>query len=106
MRIYSYTYESPIKLKLIYDKYNRSGKKGKHQIHSKIYVIDEKVAYLGSANFSYSGFVDSYETMTRIKDPNAVTKISKEVDDLFNDKRIFSKDLAEWGQELYDEPRN
>lgn len=106
MRIYSYTYSSPIKLKLIYDKHNREGQDGGHQIHSKIYIIDERVAYLGSVNFSHAGFVDSYETITRIKDPNAIEKISKEVDDLFNDKRNFSKDLTEWGRELYDEPRN
>ena len=105
-RIYSYSYSSPIKLKLIYDKYNQKGHFGKHQVHSKIYVIDEKVAYLGSANFSHSGFVDSYETMIRIKDEKVVTKISQEVDDLFNDKENIYQDLSEWGKDLYDEPKN
>ncbi len=65
-------------------------------IHSKIYIIDEKLAYLGSANFSYSGFKMHYESLIEIQDPRAIRDISKEVEHLYFSKDLREKPIEEW----------
>ncbi|MDO8459875.1 MAG: phospholipase D family protein [Nanoarchaeota archaeon] len=77
---------------------SKSGKRpySTELIHSKIYVIDEEVAFVGSANFTYSGFKTHYETMIKIKDKKAVHDISKEIEDLYNSKELRVKEIKEW----------
>ena len=65
-------------------------------IHAKIYVIDEKVAYLGSANFSYSGFKKHYESLIEIQDSKAVKEISNEVEALYNSNFLKEKPIEDW----------
>jgi len=80
-----------------------SGKKpqSRELIHSKIFVIDEKTAFLGSANFTYSGFNSHYETLIEIGDQKAVNDISQEVEDLYNSTELSSKSIDDWGREIY-----
>lgn len=104
-RIYSYSYYTPIKLKVVPDEYH-DREKGKYLIHSKVYVIDGRIAYLGSVNYTYKAFHYNYETITRVTSPKAVEDISKEIDRLFMDKEIYSKDIDEWGREIYPEPKH
>lgn len=106
MRVYTYDYFTDLDLKVFYSQYSKdSGRKGDHLIHSKVYVIDEKVAYVGSVNWTHSGVQKNYECIVKVKDPNAVKRISEEVDEIYNSDRLF-KNVREWGQELYDEPPN
>ena len=65
-------------------------------IHSKIYVIDDELAFLGSINFTYSGFKTHYETMIKIQDKKAVLDISQEVEELYNSKALRAKEIEEW----------
>ena len=65
-------------------------------IHSKIYVIDDKIAFVGSANFTYSGFKTHYETAVKIEDEKAVLDISREVEVLYDSKDLRAKDIEEW----------
>ena len=65
-------------------------------IHSKIYVIDDKIAFVGSANFTYSGFKTHYETAVKIEDEKAVLDISREVEALYDSKDLRAKDIEEW----------
>lgn len=91
IRIYSYSYNSPIRLRVIKDNYKGHG--GTHLVHAKIFVIDERVAYVGSVNYTHPAFNKNYEVITRIQDESSIRKISKEVDDLFNDNKLVDKDL-------------
>ena len=77
---------------------SRSGEKpfSTELIHSKIFIIDEKVCFLGSVNFTYSGFKTHYETAIKVKDLKAVKDISKEVEALYNSKELRSKPVEEW----------
>jgi phosphatidylserine/phosphatidylglycerophosphate/cardiolipin synthase-like enzyme len=100
-RIYFYSYYPLFKLKVFYS--DKEGK-GEYLIHSKIYVIDNNIAYLGSANFTYTGFNKSYESVIYIKDRDAVRKISQEVDNLYNNSNLYYKDIQEWGKQIYSEP--
>lgn len=67
-------------------------------IHSKIFVIDDKVCFLGSANFTYSGFKTHYETVICINDVKAVRDISHEVEMLYNSNELRSKPVEEWAK--------
>ena len=66
-------------------------------IHSKIYVIDEEIAFLGSANYTYSGFKTHYESVIGVYDSRAVRDISQEVEELYNSKTLKAKSVEEWG---------
>lgn len=100
IKIYSYSYYSPIRLRVTLDEYHG----GKHFVHSKIFVMDDRIAFVGSVNYTHRAFKKSYETITRITTYKAVEQISKEVERLFNDKDIYSKSIEDWGRELYEEP--
>jgi len=52
-------------------------------IHSKIYVIDSKAAYLGSMNFTNSGFRDNYETRIKIEDIRDIGRFSRLIDEIY-----------------------
>ncbi|MBW6442296.1 phospholipase D family protein [Patescibacteria group bacterium] len=104
-KIYSYSYYSPIRLKVVPDEYH-DREKGKFLIHSKIYLIDEKIAYLGSINYTHKAFRYNYETAIKVTSSRAVNDISNEVERLFEDKELYEKDIDEWGRELYPEPRH
>ena len=75
-------------------------------IHSKIYLIDERIAYLGSLNFTVSGTKHNYETRVRITDSIALREISDEFDQLMNHSHLPECNTQIWGQQLYTEPIN
>lgn len=107
LRIYSYDYYPIFNLRVFFSQYARGVEnKGTHVIHSKLYVIDKKTAYVGSVNFTHSGIQNNYECIVKVKEPNAVRRISGEIDSLFNSKDRYFKSIREWGKELYEEPAN
>ncbi|KIC64855.1 hypothetical protein RM51_02105 [Chryseobacterium taiwanense] len=75
-------------------------------VHSKIYVIDDEIAYMGSLNFTAKGLKDNHETRIRTSDPVAVAKIVEEVNEVFFNSNLAERDLQFWGSQLYMEPIN
>lgn len=75
-------------------------------IHSKIYLIDNKIAYLGSLNFTSSGTKYNYEARIRTEDPNAVREIKEEIHQLLHHSHLPERDIQVWGKQLYNEPIN
>lgn len=67
-------------------------------VHSKIFIIDESKCFLGSANFTYSGFKTHYETVIQVEDPQAIRAISEEVENLYNSDELRAKPVEEWGR--------
>lgn len=105
LKIYSYIYEPlfPFKVLIQPEEGNRSHRLN---LHSKIYVIDNQVAYLGSLNFTHYGTKSNHETSIRITDKNAILYINSEFDSLLNNDYYENRDLQEWGKTLYSEPIN
>ena len=103
-RIYSYWYSQlfPFKVYMSPDKSNQSDT----FIHSKIYLIDDKIAYLGSLNFTASGTKHNYETRIRTEDPDAIKEIKDEIYQLLNHSHLPERDIQFWGRQLYNEPIN
>lgn len=95
--LYFYRYEPIFPIKIVVNQ--RRGR-----IHSKVFIIDDDIAYVGSLNFTSYGLFSNYEVRIKVNDPTAVREISKEVDELFNDDSIEEKDITDWGKTIYNEP--
>ena len=92
---YSFRYEPIFRIK-VFDSATGKNPGSTELIHSKIFVIDEEIAFLGSANLTYSGFKTHYETTIKIEDKNAVKDISLEVEKLYYSKDLRAKSIQEW----------
>lgn len=103
-KVYSYSYSPlfPFKVVLLKD----GSCFGNSYLHSKIYIIDDTVAYLGSLNFTGGGTRNNYETRVRLTDFNSVLEIVREFDALMNGNDMPERDVQEWGSVLYKEPIN
>lgn len=92
---YSLKYEPIFRIK-VFDSHSGKNPRSTELIHSKIFVIDGEVAFLGSVNFTYSGFKTHYETTIKIEDKNAVKDISEEVERLYASHDLKAKNIQEW----------
>ncbi|WP_299781279.1 phospholipase D-like domain-containing protein [uncultured Formosa sp.] len=104
IRIYTYWYSQLFPFK-VYMSPNKT-KLSNTFIHSKIYLIDDKIAYMGSLNFTSSGTKHNYETRIRTEDLNAIKEIKYEIYQLMNHAHLPERDLQRWGKQLYQEPIN
>ena len=103
-RVYSYSYNQLFPFKVVLSK-DENGF-GNTYLHSKIYIIDDEIAYLGSLNFTGGGTMKNYETRVRLSDAPSVQKIVEEFDYLMNEAKMPDVDIQEWGSLLYREPVN
>jgi len=110
MRVFSYSYRYPYPTVRVFESpYGRShpGQNPRRMtVHSKAYVIDEQVAYLGSLNFTSSGMTHNYESCVRFTEPAAVHRILAMIDSLCTSDWWETRDAAAWGRDLYPEPVN
>lgn len=104
-RIYKYSYSQAFPFR-VYLSRKETGNPDDALVHSKIYLIDDRVAYLGSLNFTRSGTTLNYETRIRTTDRNAITKMNDEYFELFHNSDFPEKDIQDWGRSLYKEPIN
>lgn len=99
--IYSYNYSKKINFK-----YLRDFKDSKMFIHSKIYVIDRKIAYMGSLNFTNNGFTSNFETRIRITQKNKIEELVKFMHSIFEDDINFkSHEIWYLGKKAYTEEK-
>lgn len=109
-RIYSYSYSPTLsRLKVFVSPFYRQQRITREQgvmLHAKLFLIDERVAYLGSLNFTYSGFYDNFESCIRIEDAPAVRRLSALVETLYNEEELAILGIEAWGRSLYPEPKN
>lgn len=103
-RIYSYWYSQLFPFKVYMSPY--TSEESDTFIHSKIYLIDDVIAYVGSLNFTSSGTKYNYETRVRTEDPNAIKEIKEEIYQLMHHSHLPEIDVQAWGSQLYDEPIN
>ncbi len=103
-RVFSYSYKKlfPFKVVVAPDKYDYNGM----YLHGKMYIIDDRIAYLGSLNFTGGGTKKNYETRIRFGTKEAVDKMVYEFDELFNDEKFPEVSIQSWGKQLYPEPIN
>jgi phosphatidylserine/phosphatidylglycerophosphate/cardiolipin synthase-like enzyme len=106
--IYSYTYEHLIKFAIIMTPYSIPNKfNDNHYLtHSKIFIFDDRIAYMGSMNFTKMGFYKNYETRVKIIEENVIKSISSEIDDLFSNSNTYYLNLDVLAKSIYIEPRH
>jgi phosphatidylserine/phosphatidylglycerophosphate/cardiolipin synthase-like enzyme len=111
MRVYSYSYKYLFPIKF-FDEYKMGVDKRVNSIHSKIYVIDKKIAYLGSVNFTVAGMAWNYECRVEITDKENISIILENIDNLFSNPKAIANNLSEsnlidrWKKMLFEEPIN
>jgi phosphatidylserine/phosphatidylglycerophosphate/cardiolipin synthase-like enzyme len=103
-RVHSYSYHSIFPLRII-KTYDGFGKRTSY-LHSKIYIIDDKVAYLGSLNFTRSGTKNNYETRVRLTDSLSVSKIVEEFHFLMDEADYPEVDFPHLGKQIFHETLN
>lgn len=74
-------------------------------VHAKLYVIDDRVAYLGSANFTTSGLFDNLEAMVRLTSPDAIPVLGRYVDDLSATAQLPAYPPELWARPFFREHR-
>jgi phosphatidylserine/phosphatidylglycerophosphate/cardiolipin synthase-like enzyme len=93
IRGHTYQYVPIFRLK-VFDSKSGKNPNSTNLIHSKIFLIDESILFLGSANFTYSAFKNHYETIIKINDSTAIKDVSNEIENLFNSKELKEKDFG------------
>ncbi|WP_313376660.1 phospholipase D-like domain-containing protein [Chishuiella sp.] len=104
-KIFNYHYTQLFPFKVFVSPKNINSYKNMF-IHSKIYIIDDEIVYMGSLNFTSSGTKENYETRIRTIDKAAVNKIVEEFNDLFFNSGLPEIEIQSWGKSLYKEPIN
>ncbi|MDR1227199.1 MAG: phospholipase D family protein [Prevotellaceae bacterium] len=115
VKVFSYEYEELFPVKVFKEYSSRGNIRDRvTTLHSKIYIIDNKVAYLGSVNFTKSGTKYNFETRIKVNDSAGVNAIKADVDRLFHDHSLVrnarfveNEYLKRWWQKvLYKAPIN
>lgn len=91
---YTYNYYSIFRLK-VFDSKSGINSQSTNLIHSKIFLIDNKILFLGSANFTYSAFKTHYETIIKVLDAKAIEDVDEEIEKIYNSKELKEKSLGE-----------
>lgn len=102
-QVYNYDYFEKINFKFLRNNFKS---KDKMFIHSKIYVIDRKIAYLGSLNYTNNGFTCNFETRIRITNSEKIKELVDFIHSIFDDETKFkSHELWFLGKQVYSEEK-
>ena len=63
-----------------------------NELHAKFYIIDDRMVYEGSANFTYTGLFKSIEQMSYSNGQHKVSEAIKSFDRIKNDCKHFKAD--------------
>lgn len=87
---FKYNYYPIFRLK-VFDSKSGINPQSTNLIHSKIFLIDNKILFLGSANFTYSAFKTHYETIIKVLDGKAIKDIDDEINKIYDSKELKEK---------------
>lgn len=74
-------------------------------IHSKLYVIDREIAYVGSVNFTNNGFGSNFETRVRITKKDTISDLIACFNSIYDDSYKYPAYQTQWlGEQIYYEP--
>lgn len=106
-RIYNYTYQTLFPFKVFLSPQNNNMKRlSNYYIHSKLFIIDDSIAYLGSINYTRSGMEFNFESRIRITNQETIHGLNKMFFELYEDEENYFWDINSWGKKIYREPIN
>jgi phosphatidylserine/phosphatidylglycerophosphate/cardiolipin synthase-like enzyme len=100
--IYRYEYFENLNFKFLRNNFHSNDRMF---IHSKIYIIDRKIAYLGSLNFTNNGFTSNFETRIRITQSKKIEELVSFVHKIFDDNNFKSHELYFLGKHVFSEEK-
>lgn len=101
--IYRYEYFEKINFKYLRNNFRSYDRMF---IHSKIYVIDREIAYIGSLNYTNNGFTSNFETRVRITQSEKINELVEFIHSIFDDDYNFkSHELWFLGKQVYSEEK-
>lgn len=104
--IYSYTYYSELSLSIPMSPYTY-GFDDEHTLtHTKLFIIDDESAYVGSINFTKSAFWKNYESRVKLTSSKVIDTLNKEFSYVFKNNSTQYLDINIKGSYLYAEPPN
>lgn len=107
-KVHRYTYKTIFPIRVFIDPGNQKiHNASKHFIHAKLFIVDQKTAFLGSADFTCASLQQNYESVIRTEDPLAIRALVAEVQKLFRNAStsLDFVDIEAWGRMIYDEPK-
>lgn len=104
--IYSYTYESELSLSIPMSPYTYGFDSRHTLIHSKLFLIDSEVAYLGSVNFTKAAFWKNYESRIKLTQKEIIAKLEQEYNYIYDNRETYYLDISDTGRKIYTEPLN
>lgn len=108
IKIYEYSYYSPIRLTVLQGWYDRKRTRTRKtvNVHSKIFIVDDETAFVGSVNFTPSGFEYNHEVLVQFTDAVRIGVLNASVRTLCDSFKIETLTLQQLGKEIYSEPIN
>lgn len=105
MRIYSYTYSPRINF-IACNAWDRRMAPHNYLIHTKAYVVDRRRAFLGSCNFSPSGFTFNHEFRLDLPKSDDAKAISDEIRSMHTSMMKMAIPIQTLGRMFNKEPKN
>lgn len=106
LTIYSYTYSTPFRFSSIVSPRTGGFQNENYLPHTKAYLIDSKVAFLGSVNFTKSAFRFNYESCIKLTDSKNLKELLGEFEYLIRNYKTNYLDINYMGSKIYPEPKN
>lgn len=76
-------------------------------MHGKVYIIDDRIAFIGSLNFTNAGFFENLESCVTIRDPDTIANMIIFFENILQkEEELLKVDIAAYGRKLYPEPIN
>ena len=66
-------------------------------MHAKTLILDDDVAFTGSANFTYCGLLSNLEQVALVTYEPAVMQLSEEFEELWDQAREIGEEDLDWG---------
>jgi len=79
----------------LWDRFNNMSVVSLGKLHAKIYIADDKVAFLTSANLTRGGLLENYEYGVILKDTLLVNQILTDINRYFDLGNIFDRETLE-----------
>jgi len=106
VRIYNYTYSTLFRFQAIVSPHSQGFGAGKYLLHAKVFLIDDKEAFLGSVNFTKSAFRFNYETCIKLTGSQDIKALSTEYEYLNENDKTMYLNIGLMGSSIYSEPKN
>ncbi|MEG1753541.1 MAG: phospholipase D-like domain-containing protein [Christensenella sp.] len=102
---YSYHFKNNLQIKFAKNILQKEHKKDfsypSSELHAKLFIIDDTVAYTGSVNYTNNGIYNNYELCVTVKNKNEIRELTDAFNCIYND--LGSYDTSELCKIAFDE---